>query len=130
VPDGLLIDTNGVGEVGRGLRAEADSGFAATADRGASLHRHGVEFGARITPSGVVTEAKQRYAQALANTEANLRAYHVAAGVLADAAEEIARLFAVSDLSSAQAQRKVQDLIDDAVRTANEAGGGTADGAT
>jgi hypothetical protein len=129
VPDGVQIDTDGVGDVGRGLRAAADSGFAANADRGASLHRHGVEFGARITPSSEVTAAKQRYAQALANTEANLRAYHVAAGVLADAAEEIVRLFASSDLSSAQAQRKVQDLIDGAVGAANEAVGGTVDGA-
>jgi hypothetical protein len=118
MPDGVQIDTAKVSDVGRSLRSDADGGFAAAADRGSRLHRHGVEFGARITPSGVVTEAKNRYAEALANTEANLRAYHLAAGVLADAAEEIARRFAASDLTSAQAQREVQELIDSAIRTA------------
>jgi hypothetical protein len=123
MPDGVQIDAGKVGDVGRGLRHEADAGFAATAQRGTSLHGHGVEFGARLTPSGVVTEAKNRYAQALAHTEANLRAYQVAAGVLADAAEEISRLFAASDLSAEEAQRKVQDLIDNAVRAADAAVG-------
>jgi hypothetical protein len=129
VSDGVRINTDKVGDVGRGLRTDADGGFAAAADRGATLHQHGVEFGARLTPSAAVTEAKDRYAQALANTEANLRAHHLAAGVLADAAEQIARLFASSDMTSAQAQRKVQDLIDGAVRAANAATGATTDGA-
>jgi hypothetical protein len=111
----VRIDTDAVGDVARGIRAEADSGFAASADRGTTLHRQGVDFGARLTPSATVTEAKQRYALALANTEANLRAYRAAARALADAAEQIAQLFASSDLSSAQAQRRVHDLIDRAV---------------
>jgi hypothetical protein len=111
----VRIDTGKVGEVGRGLRTEADGGFSTAADRGADLHRHGVQFGSRLTPSPVITDAKARYAQALANTDANLRAYHLAAGVLADAAEQIARLFASSDMTSLQAQQKVQQLIADAV---------------
>ena len=86
MPDGVRIDIHKVGEVGRGLRTEVDGGFATTADRGGDPHRHGVQFGARLTPSPVITEAKNRYAQALADTDANLRAYHLAAGVLADAA--------------------------------------------
>lgn len=86
MPDGVRIDIDKVGEVGRGLRTEVDGRFATTADRGGDLHRHGVQFGARLTPSPVITEAKNRYAQALANTDANLRAYHLAAGVLVDAA--------------------------------------------
>ncbi|GIF25745.1 hypothetical protein BJ973_004020 [Actinoplanes tereljensis] len=129
MPDGVQIDTDKVGEVGRDLQTDAESGFAVAADRGASLHRHGVEFAARLTPSSAATEAKIRYAQALANTEANLRAHHAAAGVLAGAAQEIARLFATSDMTSAHAQRKVQDLIHDAVRAADAAVGSTTDGA-
>lgn len=123
--DQVQIDTDRVGEVGRDLRTEADGGFADAAARGTALHGHGVEFGARLTPSTVVTDAKRRYAQALANTEANLRAYQTAAGVLADAAEEIARLFATSDMTSEQALAKVQSLIDQAVRSANAATNGT-----
>jgi len=118
VPDGVQIDTEGVGDFARGMRTQANGGFAAAADLGAVLHGHGVEFGARITPSAAVTEAKQRYAQALAATEANLRAYQVAAGVLAGAAEDIARLFASADMSSAQAQRTIERMIAGAVRAA------------
>jgi hypothetical protein len=129
VPDGVQIDTDGVDVVARGMRTQADGGFAAVADRGSELHRHGVEFGRRITASSVVTEAKQRYAQALENTEANLRAYHTAAGVLATAADEIAKMFATADMSSAQAQRKVQELIDGAAQAANAAMTGQTDGA-
>lgn len=129
MPDGVQIDTGKVGDVGRGLRREADGGFAAAADRGTGLHGHGVEFGARITPSDVVTDAKTRYALALANTEANLRAYQVAAGVLADAAEEIARLFASADLTAEEAQLRVQALIDEAILEANAATGATTNGA-
>lgn len=129
MPDGVQIDTNGVGDVAQGMRSQADGGFAAAADRGSDLHRHGVGFGSRITPSSVVTDAKNRYAQALENTDANLRAYRVAAGVLADAAKEISRTFATSDMSSAQAQRKVQDLIDGAIRATNDAISANTDGA-
>jgi hypothetical protein len=115
MPDGVRIDTDVVGAVGRGLRDEADGGFAAAAMRGAGLHRHGVEFGARITPSAVVTDAKNRYADALAGIEANLRAHRTAAAALASAAEEIARLLAAADMTSAEAQQRVRDLIDDTV---------------
>jgi hypothetical protein len=114
MPNGVRIDAGQVGDLGRDLRIEADCGFGEAARRGAVLHGQGVEFGARLTPSGVVTEAKQRYAQALANSEANLRAYQSAAAALADAAEEVARLFGSSDRSAAEAQRTAQDVIDGA----------------
>jgi hypothetical protein len=76
-----------------------------------------VVFGRRI-PSDVVLDAKQRYAQALEQTDANLRSYHLAAGVLADVAEQIARDFAHADLSSEEAQRKVMSLLDGAITQA------------
>jgi hypothetical protein len=119
VPDEVRIDTDGVGEVGRGLRGDADGVFADAAVRGRQLHGHGVEFGAGLTPSAVVADAMQRYATALENTEANLRAYRVAADVLADAAEEIARMFRSTDMSSQWALRQVQDILDEAVVAAN-----------
>jgi hypothetical protein len=121
VADGVQIDTDGVGDFATGMRHQTDVGFAAAWQRGAALHAHGVEFGNKITSSSVITDAKQRYAQALENTEANLKTYHMAAGVLAEAAEEISRLFASTDMSAAQAQQKIQALIGGAIRSANEA---------
>jgi hypothetical protein len=118
MPDGLSIDTEGVRDWGHGLRADPGRGFGAAADRAAGLHRQGVGFGARLTPSDAVAAARQRYAYALANTEANVRAYQRAAEVLAQAAEDIARLFGASDLTAAQVQRTVGHLSDAAVRAA------------
>jgi hypothetical protein len=105
MPNGVRIDAGHVGDLGRDLRVEADRGFGDAARRGSVLHGHGVEFGSRLTASAAVTEAMRRYAQALANVEANLRAYQAAATVLADAAQEVARRFAASDRSAAEEQR-------------------------
>jgi hypothetical protein len=121
VADGVQIDTDGVGDFANGMRHQADGGFAAARDRGVALHAHGVEFGSGITSSSVITDAKRRYAQALENTEANLKTYHMAAGVLAEAAGKIAQMFASTDMNSAQAQQKIDALIGEAIRSANEA---------
>lgn len=126
--DEVRIDTDEVGEVGRGLRGDADGVFADAAARGTALHGHGVEFGAGVTPSAIIKDAQQKYATALENTEANLRAYKVAAGVLADAAEEIARMFKSTDMNSDAALKKVQNLINESVLNANKALGAPTDG--
>ncbi|GIF18727.1 hypothetical protein BJ973_008313 [Actinoplanes tereljensis] len=128
MPDGVQIDTDGVNDFGRGMQQQTTDGFADIAGRGADLHRQGVGFGSRMTPSDVVTEAKVRYAEALAHAEANLRAYQQAAGILADVAEQIARQFASADLNSAQAQQQVQHLIHSAMVAANRALGSGKDG--
>ncbi|MEU4221418.1 hypothetical protein [Actinoplanes sp. NPDC026623] len=120
MPDSVEVDTGQVGEFAKGLRLEADSGFAAVAERAADLHRHGVVFGASI-PGGTVLEVKNRYARALADTDANLRAYRRAAGIFADVAERIAREFASVDMASAQAQQRVDGLLQGAVARANAA---------
>ncbi|MEU7901584.1 hypothetical protein [Actinoplanes sp. NPDC049118] len=125
MPHGVEVGTAQVGEFAKGLRLEADSGFAALAERGADLHRHGVVFGASI-PGGTVLEVKNRYARALADTEANLRAYRRAAVVFADVAERIAREFASVDLASAEAQRRVDGLLRGAVAQADAALAGAA----
>ncbi|GGQ79490.1 hypothetical protein [Couchioplanes azureus] len=119
MPDGIQIDTEQVGEFAKGMRADADSGYASAADRGALLHGHGVVFGANI-PGDTVFAAKQRYAQALENTEANLRAYHQMAIIFAQVAESIARDFANVDMSSAAAQRRIDALVDGAIAQANQ----------
>ena len=116
---GVQIDTDGVSDFATGMQTQ-ESGLETAAHRGADLHAQGVGFGARITTSSVITDAKQRYAQALSNTEANLRSYHLAAGVLARAAAEISAVFAAADLTSEQAHHKVQALMDDAARVAEE----------
>ncbi|MEV4637535.1 hypothetical protein AB0J80_09305 [Actinoplanes sp. NPDC049548] len=115
--DGIQIDTEQVGEFAQGMRTEADKGFALAADRGADLHSHGVVFGAGI-PGDTVLDAKKRYAEALAHTEANLRAYKQAAMALATAAEEIAKDFARADMSSEAAQRRVQEIMNHAIEEA------------
>ncbi|GIM91558.1 hypothetical protein [Paractinoplanes toevensis] len=121
MPDGVQIDTDGVNDFGRGMQQQTGDGFADIAGRGADLHRQGVGFGSRMTPSDIVTEAKARYAQALAHAEANLRAYQQAAGILSTVAEQIARDFASADLSSAQAQQQVESMINSAMVEANRA---------
>jgi uncharacterized protein YukE len=128
VSDEVRIDTDGVGDVGRGLRGDADGVYADASARGTALHGHGVEFGARVTPSAIIGDAQRKYAKALENTEANLRAYKIAAEVLADAAEDIARMFKTTDMNSDAALKKVQDLIDQSVLKANAALGRPADG--
>jgi hypothetical protein len=121
VPDGVQIDTDGVNDFGRGMQKQTTDGFADIAGRGANLHRQGVGFGSRMTPSDIVTEAKTRYAQALAHAEANLRAYQQAAGILAEVAEQIAKEFASVDMNSAQAQQQVESMINAAMVDANRA---------
>lgn len=112
--DGVRIQTDQVGDFGKGLRQDAGGGFAAAAGRGAHLHRQGVGLGSRID-SGPIMEAKQRYAEALAATDANLRVYPVAAGILADVAEEVARRFAHADRTSAVTQQQIQTMLDGAI---------------
>ncbi|MDT4992530.1 MAG: hypothetical protein QOH97_2422 [Actinoplanes sp.] len=129
VPDGVEIDTDQVHDFGQGMRAQVDQGFASAASRGAELHRHGVVFGAAI-PGDVVLEVKNRYAQALENTDANLRAFREAATIFAQVAEQIARDFQSADLGSASAQNTVAALMADGITRANQVLGvtGTAAG--
>jgi hypothetical protein len=127
--NGVDIDTGQVHDFGRGMRTQADSGFASAASRAAELHSHGVVFGAQL-PGATILAAKTRYAQALEITDANLRAYKEAAVIFADVAEQIARDFGAVDLSSAAAQQTVDGLLRNAIVRANKALGVTAaDGA-
>lgn len=112
--DGVQIQTDQVGDFGKGLRKDADGGFAAAAGRGADLHRQGVGLGAQIN-AGPIMAVKQKYAAALAATDANLRVYPVAAGILADVAEEVARRFAHADMSSAVTQQEIQSMLSGAI---------------
>jgi hypothetical protein len=115
--DGVQIQTDQVTDFGKGLRQDADGGFASAADRGADLHRQGVALGSQIN-AGPIMGVKQKYAEALANTDANLRLYPLAAGVLADVAEQIARRFAHADLNSAVTQQQIRTLLDGALTKA------------
>ena len=115
--DGVQIQTDQVSDFGKGLRQDAGGGFTSAAGRGADLHRQGVGLGAQIN-AGPIMEVKQRYAEALANTDANLRLYPLAAGVLADVAEQIARRFANADTNSAAGQQEIRSLLDNALTKA------------
>jgi hypothetical protein len=115
--DGVQIQTDQVGDFGKGLRQDADGGFATAAGRGADLHRQGVGLGSQIN-AGPIMEVKRRYADALAATDANLRVYPVAAGILADVAEEVARRFAHADMTAAVTQQEIQSMLDGAITQA------------
>jgi hypothetical protein len=115
--DGVQIQTDQVDDFGKGLRKDADGGFATAAGRGADLHRQGVGLGSQIN-AGPILEVKRKYADALAATDANLRVYPVAAGILADVAEEVARRFAHADLNSAVTQREIQTMLSGAITQA------------
>jgi hypothetical protein len=115
--DGVRIQTDQVGDFGQGLRKDADGGFATAAGRGADLHRQGVGLGSQIN-AGPIMEVKQKYASALAATDANLRVYPVAAGILADVASEVARRFAHADMTSAVTQQEIQTMLSGAITQA------------
>jgi hypothetical protein len=115
--DGVSVDTGGVDDFGKNLRKDADGGFASAAGRARDLHAHGVQFGTRIH-HGPIADAKDKYVQALQNTEANLRTYPQAAAVLADVAEQIARDFAHADMNSATVQKRIDGLIGGAIAKA------------
>ncbi|MEV6633387.1 hypothetical protein AB0M54_21840 [Actinoplanes sp. NPDC051470] len=118
--DGVEIDTGQVGDFAKGMRSEAATGFNQVANRGTRLHSYGVPFGSRITMSDIVQQAKGRYAVALSNTEANLRAYQQAAEIFADVADDIAREFKGTDRNNAEATARVSALMDGAIAKANE----------
>jgi hypothetical protein len=108
--DGVRIQTDQVGNFGRGLRTDAGGGFATAAGRGADLHRQGVGLGHQIN-AGPIMEVKQKYASALAATDANLRVYPLAAGILADVATEVAQRFAHADMTAAEVQSLLSEAI-------------------
>jgi hypothetical protein len=115
--DGVNIDTDGVASVGKDIRSDAQGGFADAAQRASVLHGYGVEWGTKIY-HGPIAEAKDKYAEAIEYTEANLRTYPKAAAALADVAEQIARDFANADMSSSQTQAKIESLITGAITNA------------
>ncbi|GAA2561451.1 hypothetical protein GCM10010435_36480 [Winogradskya consettensis] len=110
MPDGVQIRTDQVTDFATGIRADAADGFRSAASRAAALHHHGVVFATAI-PGDATLLAKQRYAQVLENTEANLREFRRAAALFAEAAEQIAQGFATADLTTDQAQKQIESLL-------------------
>ncbi len=117
VPDGVRIQTAEVHDFANRVRSDADSGLSDAAQRAAALHGQGVVFGHSIA-SPVFVAAKDRYAKALENTEANLRAYVAMARALSDAAKTVADRFGHVDQLSAAQQKEVHDMLDTGVRRA------------
>ncbi|MFI5491774.1 hypothetical protein [Actinoplanes sp. NPDC051859] len=113
MPEGIQIDTDGVGEFAKTMHADT-KGYISAANRGIDLHGHGVVFGTKID-SDIVRAAKERYGLALENTEANLRVYRFMAEAFAEVAEAVARDFAGADLSSATVQKQIDGILQDAM---------------
>ena len=118
VPDGVQINTSEVEDFAKQVRKQANGQFEFGAQRGKDLHSHGVVFGANF-PGGVIFAAKQKYAKALEHLDANLRTYQAGAQIFAEVAERIACDFANVDMASAQAQKQVEGLMNDAVLRVN-----------
>ncbi len=122
--DGVQIDTGQVNDFGKSMHSQAGQGLTSAAGRGTELHSHGVVFGAQL-PGSAILDAKNRYAKVLETTDANLRAYQQAAVIFADVAEQIAHNFSSTDLSSEAGQKKIDDLMQNAISRANAALGVT-----
>lgn len=110
VPDGVRIQTDEVHDFASKVRKDADSGLTSAAQRGRALHGEGVVFGQNIE-GDIIRAAKAKYAEALQNTEANLRTYVMMARILADAAAKVAEQFGHADMSSAEQQNQVKELL-------------------
>lgn len=109
--DGVRIETKSVTGVAASLRADVDDSFASAVARGAGLHAHGVVFGAGL-PGEAVLDARERYGQALAHTDANLRAYRRTAAFLAAEADRLVAELTRADELSQESQRRLAALLD------------------
>jgi hypothetical protein len=108
--DGSInVETGGLVEFARGVRSGTGELADAAAKRSSAMQA-GVTFGQQ-NASGAVHVAKERYAQALAISLANLEQFVRAAKIMADAAEKIAAQFDAVDARSADAVTRVNALM-------------------
>lgn len=96
--DGVRISAERV--AGQARELGNDQGFDEVARLGAELRGHGIIFGTNLSgePSRI---ARQKYADALAGTEANLRAYANEVAALTAAAEAAAAGVVATDDANA-----------------------------
>jgi hypothetical protein len=109
----INVETGGLNHFARDVRSHAGE-FQPAVTRATQSMQGGVAFGA-TSASGAVYAAKERYAQSLGVSMANLQEYVRAAKIMADAAEKVAAEFDAVDARSAQAVNTVKKLLVTAV---------------
>lgn len=118
--DGIRVETDGLTKFSERVQGDV----ASTMEPGFSDARvdlaAGVRFGVN-NASGGVYAAKQRYAESLAASTANVVEYMAAARVLADAAAKVAASFDASDGRSADRVADVKVALAAALTEARQA---------
>jgi hypothetical protein len=119
VADGVRVETDGLNkfsdQVQNDTNRTLESGYSSASVDLSS----GVQFGAN-SASGGVHAAKERYAQSLRASTANVVAYMDAARILADAATKVAAAFAATDGRAADRTDEVQRALNAAVLEAQQ----------
>ena len=123
----ISVETGELTKFAEDVRFEADEVFRPAVSR-AAVTLSGVNFGQK-NASGAVHAAKTRYSQAMSSHLRNLNAYVEAAGIMAAAAELVAREFDAVDANNAEAAARVNAMLrsatDEAHRKAFEQAYGT-----
>lgn len=113
----INVETGELHNFAKDVRRQAGDVLQPAVSRAAVSMAGGVAFGETNT-SGAVHAAKDRYAQSLRASMANLEQFVQAAKVMADAAEQVAAAFDAADLRSAVAVDQVNHLLSTAAREA------------
>ena len=123
----INVETGELNNFAKDVRFEADEVFRPAVSR-AAVSLSGINFGQK-NASGAVHAAKTRYSQAMSAHVRNLNAYVEAAGIMAAAAEIVAREFDAVDANNAEAAARVNAMLrsatDEAHRKAFEQAYGT-----
>ncbi|MEV6629502.1 hypothetical protein AB0M54_01970 [Actinoplanes sp. NPDC051470] len=105
----INVETGELNNFAKDVRFEADEVFRPAVSRAATT-LSGVNFGQK-NASGAVHAAKTRYSQAMSTHIRNLNAYVEAAGIMAAAAEIVAREFDAVDANNAEAAARVNAML-------------------
>jgi hypothetical protein len=105
----IKVETGELANFAEDVRFDSDEVFRPAVSR-AAVSLSGVTFGQK-NASGAVHAAKTRYSQAMSSHIRNLNAYVEAAGILAAAAEIVAREFDAVDADNAEAAARVNAML-------------------
>jgi hypothetical protein len=116
----IKVETGELNNFANHVRHQAGDVLQPAVNRASLSMASGVPFGA-TNASGAVHAAKQRYAQSLSVSMANLEQFVQAAKIMADAAEKVAADFDAVDSRSADAVSRVNSLLASAAKEAEAA---------
>ena len=117
---GINVETGGLNKFATDVHVDTDSVLAPATERAKVQLSDGVRFGAK-NASGAVHAAKERYAQSLVASTANLKRYVEAAKLLAAAAQKVAADFDASDSRAAKSTAQAEQALWAAAEEARKA---------